>query len=365
MSRALRARFARGGGEADAGFSVEKTRLPRPAYLPHAGDFSSETNLLGKGTREVRPIYTLLLVTLLMAHLGAAQSTPDQQAPAPEKQPSPTGPTAFAQFAVNSTPLGAVAAWDFNLGYNFTSHIGADAGLPIYTVRSPFSLVTNKDWRYTTIIGTPYLDVRYTTTRYGLNVTSILTGAFGLNSTRTFSTGRTVADWYNHVDHQFKVTGSSLTFTPFLNFGGGNGSFDRVVMARPYNIARLYESLGFIGNGEVGGTIKLRRNYGIGGSAYAFQPVGPQKVFSRLVSPDSLLASNGSHGRYFDAAFETIGPSKIARDNGYSAWLEVTRFRNLSIEVSYTRSVHYAYDSAFIMLKYDLTSLLRNLTIGE
>jgi hypothetical protein len=93
--------------------------------------------------------------------------------------------------------------------------------------------------------------------------------------------------------------------------------------------------------------------------------MGPQKVFSRLVSPDSLLASDGAHDRYFDAAFETIGPSKIARDNGYSAWLEVTRFRNLSIEVAYTRSVHYAYDSAFIMLKYDLTSLLRNLTTGE
>jgi hypothetical protein len=322
--------------------------------------------LLEKGTREVRPIYTLLLVTLLTAHLGAAQSTPNPQAPAPEeKQLSPTGPTAFVQFAGNSTPLGAVTTWDFNLGYNFTPHIGADIGLPIYTVRSPFSIVTTADWRYTTIVGTPYVDVRYTTTRYGVNLTSILTGAIGLNSIRTFSTGRTVADWFNHFDREYQVIGSSLTFTPFLNFGGGNGSFDRVVMARPYNICRPYESLGFIGNGEVGGTIKLLQNYRIGGSAYAFAPAGPQKVFSRLVSPDSLLAGDGSHERYFDAAFETIGPSKIARDNGYSGWLEVTRFRNLSIEVGYTRSVHYAYDSAFVMLKYDLTSLLRNLTTGE
>ena len=345
--------------------ALRNPACPRSVDLPQAGDFSSERNLFGKGTREVRPIYTLVLVTLLMAHLGAAQSTPSPQAAAPEKQPSSTGPTAFAQFAVNSTPLGAVAAWDVNVGYNFTSHIGADAGLPIYTVRSPFSVVTNKDWRFTTIIGTPYLDVRYTTKRSGVNFTSILTGAFGVNSIRTFSTGRTVADWFNHVDHESQVIGSSLTFTPFLNFGGGNGSFDRVVMARPYNIARPYESLGFIGNGEVGGTIRLLHNYRIGGSAYAFAPAGPQKVFSRLVSPDSLLAGDGTHERYFDAAFETIGPSKIARDNGYSAWLEVTRFRNLSIEVAYTRSVHYAYDSAFIMLTYDLTSLLRNLTTGE
>jgi hypothetical protein len=315
----------------------------------------------------VRPIHTLLFVTLLLARLGAAQTTPTPQAATPEKekQSSPTGPTAFAQFAVNSTPLGAVAAWDFNLGYNLTRHISADFGLPFYTVRSPFSVYTNKDWRYTTIIGTPYVDVKYTTTRSGVNITSILTGAIGASGVRTYSTGRTVADWFNHFDHEYQVMGSTATFTPFLNVGAGNGSFDRAVMARPYNICRLYESFGFIGNGEVGGTIKLFHHYGIGGSAYVFMPGGPQKVYSRLVSPDSLLASDGHYERYFDAAFLTVGPSKIAKDNGYSAWLEVTRFRNLSIDVAYTRSVHYAFDSAFIMLKYDLTPLLRNLTIGE
>jgi hypothetical protein len=302
-----------------------------------------------------------------MARLGTAQSTPSPQAPAPdkEKQSSSTGPTAFAQLAVNSTPLGAVGAYDVNVGYNFTSHIGADLGLPTYTVRSPFSIVTNKDWRYTTIIGTPYVDVRYTTNRSGVNIMSILTGAIGVSGVRTYSTGRTVADWYNHFDHEYKVITSYASFTPFVNFGGGNGSFDRTLMARPYNICRLYESYGYIANGEIGGTIKLFHKYGIGSSAYAFAPMGPQKVYSRLVSPDSLLASDGHYERYFDKAFLTDGPSKIAKDNGFSGWLEVTRFRHLTIEVAYTRSVHNAYDSAFIMLKYDFTALLRNLTTGE
>jgi len=310
-----------------------------------------------------------------MAPLGAAQSTPDQKVPAGEKQPSPTGPTAFVQFVGNSTPMGAVTTWDLDFGYTLTSHIGMDVGWPLYVVRSPYSLVTDKDWRYTTIMGTPYLDVRYTTTRSGVNLTSILTGAFGMSSLRTFSTGRTVADWYNHVDHQYRVVRSSLTFTPFVNFGAANGSYDRMVMGSPYNLARPYETLGFLGNGEAGGSFKLLKHYSIGGSAYGVAAVGRQKVFSRTVNPDSLLGGNTTYNRYWNAYFETSsstfggtpggGPSYIARDNGYSGWLEVTRFRNLSIEVAYSRSVHYAYDSAFIILKYDLTSLLRNLTTGE
>jgi hypothetical protein len=320
----------------------------------------------------------------MLAHLGVAQSTPSPQASAPQTKFYSPGPTAFVQWAGSHSPLGAVTSLTEDLGYNFTSHIGADIGLPLYTTRTPFSIYTDKDWRYTTILGTPYIDVRYTTkTRSGVNLTTILTGAFGLDSIRTYSTGRTILDWYNHFDHEFKPLGPTLTYTPFLNFGAGNGTFDRAVMASPYSTCRPYETFGYIANGEFGGTFTYRRIYKLSGSVHALLPMGPQKVFSRLVSPDSLIAGDGSHDRFFDRFFETISPlaldylctptsaiycnttSVIARDNGFSTWLEVKRFRNFSIEVGYTRSVHYAYDSAFLMLTYDGTALLRNMTTGE
>jgi hypothetical protein len=102
--------------------------------------------------------------------------------------------------------------------------------------------------------------------------------------------------------------------------------------------------------------------------------MGPQKIYSRLVSPDSLLGSNGPYNRYWDAYFITGGdlvsttgggPSRITRDNGFGAYLTVSKWKNFTIELGDTRSVRYRYDAPFIMLRYNFTGLLRNLTVGE
>jgi len=341
---------------------------------------------LGKGTREVRPIHTLLLVACLsIAHLGAAQSTPDQGPPPTSKLGTSLGPTAFVQYGGNSFNMGAITALTVNVGYDFTSHIGGDIGLPLYSSRSPFSLVNDKDWRYTTVIGSPYIDLRYTTkTTSGVNMVSVLTLSGGTRSVRTYSTGRGIVDWYNHFDRSYELTVVPVVVTPFVNFGAATGTFDRAVLATPYNVARPYQTLGALGDGEAGASFTFRKRYKLNGSIYGLAPVGSQKVFSRLVAPDSLIAADDfsptsglpAHGRYWNDFYETGGavfgnteynggPARIARDNGYSAWLEVTRFKHVSIEIGYTRSVHYAYDSGFIMIKYDLSRFLRSVTTGE
>jgi hypothetical protein len=328
----------------------------------------------------VRPIYTFLIVAFLIAQTGMAQATPDQKPATPEKTTSSSdsaesvGPTAFVQFGGNGFNMGAVGTTTFDFGYKFNSHVSADIGLPLYTVRTPFSIVATKDWRYTTIIGAPYLDVRYDTKRNGTNITSILTGAAGFNMVKTFSNGRMTVDWFNHFDHPYQVLNYDVLFTPFLNFGGGTGTVDRQVMPRPYEMARPYETLGTIGNGEIGGAFTVHKVYRLEGSAYGLAPGGKQKVYSRLVSPDSLLGGDGHHNRYWDQYFETGGelvntlgggPSRIARDNGYGMDLEVTRFKNITVQLGYTRSVHYDYGSSFFMIRYNFTGILRNLTIGE
>jgi len=328
----------------------------------------------------VRLIYTFLLVAFLMAPIGMAQTTPDQKPAAPEKSASSseiadsTGPTAFVQIEGNHSELGTVLTYDFNIGYKWNSHVSTDIGIPLMSTRTPFSLITTRDWRDTTIIGTPYIDIRYDTKYNKTNITSILTGAIGFNMVKTYSDGRMTADWFNHLDRNYQILSYDAVFTPFLNFGAGTGTIDRQVMPRPYELARPYETLGNIGNGEVGGAITIKKVYKLEGSAYGLSPVGPQKVFSRLVSPDSVLGGDGHWGRFWDQFFESggalfntygAGPSRIARDNGYGAYLEVSRYKNVTVELGYTRSVHYGYGSAFLMMRYNFTGILRSLTVGE
>jgi len=325
----------------------------------------------------VKPIYTLLLVTLLMALPGGAQ-TPPPAAPAKptssSDNPNTAGPTAFVQVEGDHFNMGTVLTYDVDIGYKFNPHVSADFGLPLYSTRTPFSLISTRDWRDTTIIGAPYIDVRYDTKHGDTNITSILTGSMGFNMVKTYSDGRMAVDWFNHFDRNYQVMNYDARFMPFLNLGAGTGTVDRQVMPRPYELARPYETLGYIGNGEVGGEFTIHKLYKLGGSAYALAPVGPQKVYSRLVAPDSLIAGDGHHNRYWDEYFETggelvntygAGPSRIARDNGYSGWLDISRYRRLTIELAYTHSVHYEYGAAFIMLRYNLTGILRSLTTGE
>ena len=328
----------------------------------------------------MRLIYTFLLVIILMAQSGLAQSTPDQKSATPAKTASATdssessGPTAFAQVEGNHSNLGTVLTYDFNLGYKWNAHVSTDIGLPLYSTRTPFSIVTTHDWRDTMIIGAPYIDVRYDTQRNKTNITSILTGAGGFNMVKTYSNGRMTVDWFNHFDRNYQILNYDAIFTPFLNLGAGTGTVDRQVMPRPYELARPYETLGLIGNGEAGMAFTVRKNYRVEGSLYGLAPEGPQKIYSRLVSPDNLLGGDGHHSRFWDAYFETggqyqstygAGPSRLARDNGYGVYLSIRKFKNVTIDLGYTMSVHYDYGSSFIMLRYNFTGILRSLTIGE
>jgi hypothetical protein len=327
---------------------------------------------------KVKPIYTFLFVALLMTQLGMAQTAPDQKPAAPAKSASDSsetpGPTAFVQVEGNNFNMGAVATYDFNLGYRVNSHVSVDLGLPLYSTRTPFSIISKADYRYTTIIGAPYIDVRYDTKRGSTNITSILTASMGPSMEKTYSNGRVVADWFNHFDRNYQILSYDAAFQPFLNFGFGTGTVDRQVMPRPYELARPYETLGLIGNGEIGGAFTIKKFYRLEGSAYGLSPVGPQKVYSRLVAPDNLIGGDGHHNRFWDQYFETggeyvntfgSGPSRISRDNGFGMYLTVNKYKNITVELGYTRSVHYDYGSAFIMLRYNFTNILRNLTTGE
>jgi hypothetical protein len=309
----------------------------------------------GEGRDELKSLYATLVAILLLPLFCAAQNTPKGTSTSAEaQQEEDTGAIAFAQFQSSASRLGTVMNADFNLGYQLTPHVAVDIGLPVFFVRSPFSEVTTKDWRWTTLLGDIYLDARYATTRSGAKITSVLTGTIPVSSAvRVFSTGRPQVDWFNHVEKGYKQ------FTPFLNLGAGSGSVNRYLFPRPYSMARPYQTLGFVSDFEGGTDYQIRKGYKIGVSAYAIVPAGPQKMFSRLVAPDFALAGDAAHDRYFNNLFETIGKAKIGRDNGFSGWVEVAHFPHFTVQVGYTRSIHYANDTVTLMLNFNGSHLLR------
>jgi hypothetical protein len=304
----------------------------------------------------------LALPRSLKSQTSAAAST-STSAAASEQEPGtqPTGWAGFAQVQSSGANLGTGIIIDADVGYNFTEHFGGDVGVPIILTRSPFSPVSNHDYFWTGLLGEPYLDVRYTSIYHDLNYTSVLTGTIPASDQNSiFSTGRFGVDWFNHVDEPFGPV------TPFLNFGASNGAVNRFVMPRPYSSARLYESLGFLADVEGGAEYKrtsgIAKNIGIGASFYALVPAGPQKVFSRLVVPYSSLAGDGQHDRFFDSTFETKGPSKVARDNGYSAWIDLARWHSVDFQLGYTHSVHYSLDTYTLTITFDARALLTGLS---
>jgi hypothetical protein len=317
----------------------------------------------------VKRLSAVLLAVCLLPIFGAAQepapaTPPPESSQTTENPPQPENPpprenegfVAFVVLDSSATGLATVASATPDFGYNFTPHLIGEAGLPLIFTRNPFSKVITKDWRYVTLMADPYVDARYHTEKYGLRITSILTGTFPVaNSVRIWSTGRFGVDWFNHIERDFSPVQG------FLNFGVANGTVNRAILPRPYSEDRPYQTLGVIGDAEVGVEHRFFKRYTVGGSVYGLLPVGSQKVFSRLVAPDFPLASDGNHNRVFDAAFETKGPSQIARDNGYSGWVEVGHImKYATLQVSYTQSVHYHLGTATAMLKIDLSSLFRS-----
>jgi hypothetical protein len=314
---------------------------------------------------------------------------------------SPTGFIGFEQIQFSHSHVATVIIADTDVGYAFNEHISGDFGVPVFFTRSKYSPVSNHNYAWYALWGSPYIDIRYTNTYGGWKYTSVLTGTIPVsNQEQIYTTGRPGVDLYTHAERG-KIEG----VTPFINFGASNGTVDRFIMPRPYSEARPYQTLGALADGEVGAEYKVdygpAKGVGIGASMYGLLPVGPQKVFSRIVVPYSSLATgvypypNGEHYRYWSTLFETNMPiqvpgaqaltglqsgsydgctatnavitckalSSIARDNGYSIWIDASppRWKFFSLQLGYVRSIHYHLDTYTVTLNFDAKALARTL----
>ena len=270
-----------------------------------------------------------------------------------ESDDSSRGFTFYERFQGSVNTLGAVNQLDTSLGYNFNSHFGVDAGIPVYFVRPSISTMSTTGTSASNGIGNVYGQVRLTFANPILNYASTVTGTAPTGDKATgFSTGHATVDWSNSFDHGF----SSLT--PFATIGLANSVSDTMFFVRPYT------TYGLVTHVEGGARYRLTRILSVGASLYDIVPSGQQAVISRIVKANqgTVTSSRKNHGA-FETANVTTGSSDIAKDHGFSTWVQVQPVKTLSFYGGYSRSTQYSLNSVFYGVSLNLGSAIRSLGI--
>lgn len=288
-------------------------------------------------TERVSAISVLWLgATLALSPVIRAQSGED----------SSKGLTWYESVMGTSSSLGTVTRVDSTIGYNFNQHFGVDVGAPLLFVNA--SSTTATTYQSASGIGDVYTDLRFTLPNHAVNFISTIRATAPTGSTQNgFSTGRATADWNNHFDRTFGRT------TPFADVGIANTVPDTAYFVRPYT------TLGLEGHLLGGAALKLWRFLDARASAYAIEPTGQQKVFSKLLNRQSGTPGAGaSHGRPFQSSPETTGTADIARDHGFSVGLNASPTRVLDLAAGYTRSATYSLNTVYFGIGFNLARFL-------
>jgi hypothetical protein len=278
-------------------------------------------------------ISVLLIITMGLLPAARAQSSPD----------SGKGLIWYESLTGSSSSLGTVSRFDSTLDYNFNHHFSVDFGAPVLFAHASSSS-TATSLRSASGIGDIYTDVRLTIRNPLLNFVSNIRGTVPTGSTQNgFSSGRATADWSNHFDRAFGHV------TPFADLGVANTVPDNTYFVRPYT------TLGVTGHFDGGATIHILPLLNFRASAYAIEPSGQQKLFSRFLNRQVSGNPGAAHsGRLFQTSPETTGSADIARDHGFSLGFESSPFHLLDLTVGYTHSASFALNTVYFGLGFNL-----------
>ncbi len=277
-----------------------------------------------------RLISAPLLVAVVLASLASAQS------PAPAGLEE-KGFTSYVEFGGTSNADGQVYRLDSSVGYKFNQHFATDVGVPFYFVRASSSTGASGNG-----LGNPYLDLKFKELNPTLNFGSVLTGYAPVGDSKVgLSTGRATFDWSNRVDHSFG------SLTPFAVVGLSNTTLDTRLFIRPYT------TLGMNTHFEGGTSLDLGRFFSVGASCYDIVPFGDQTVFSK-VAGNPGMGQSSTHGRGIFSTQQTTGSADIAKDNGFSTWLDFTPKQYVDMELGYTRSMNYDLNSVSFTIGMNL-----------
>jgi hypothetical protein len=151
---------------------------------------------------------------------------------------------------------------------------------------------------------------------------------------------------------------------PFGSAGLANTISDTHFFNRPFT------SLGLVGHFEGGALFEPLEWLGVGGSGYAVTPTGEQKIYSRVIRRLSGTSNAGAgtnlgsgRGRIQNRVFESVSAATVteesARDHGFSGWIDLVPASNVIVQLGYSRSVSYDYNSFFFSARFDLASWIR------
>jgi hypothetical protein len=279
-----------------------------------------------------------------LAAAAAGQAAPSSPAQLQGFQP---GFTSYAEFTGSSNSLGNVFEMSPTVGYNLSNHFGVDVGVPMYFLQPSSSTGVGTS----TDLGNAFLDLRLKYNNPAANFSTMLTGyAPTGNKAHGLSTGRATFDWTNRFDRSFG------SWTPFLEAGVGNTIPDSEYFNRPY------ATLGFNTHFRGGASYDIWKFFSVGGAAYAIVPSGQQTIFSRFVPAGMSGPGSASGHGVFAVSHETTGSADIARDHGYSAWVDANPSSYLDLELAYTHSVDYSLNTVSFTVGVNVGALAKRKT---
>jgi hypothetical protein len=286
-------------------------------------------------------VVSWLLPFALLLSVGVTAVAQSTQTDNKTATPDERGWTSYVEFDGSHNSTGSVFSLTPSVGYDFSRHFGLTAGVPIYMVRGSTSTGSTDS----NGLGDPYLGLLFRFPNHVVNYRSTLIGGAPLGNTGLgLSTGRFTVDWNNRFDRSFG------RLTPFFDAGIGNSLRDTRFFQRPFT------TLGFVSHFEGGADVDVWKFFSAGGSLYAVEPSGQQKVFSKLV-PRGQVGSNGSHGRAFGVNHVTV-VADLVRDHGFSTWIDASPRRVLDLELAYSRSSDFDLNTVSFTVGVNVARLL-------
>jgi hypothetical protein len=266
-----------------------------------------------------------------------------------------TGFTSYVEFDGTTNSVGQEYILDSNVGYIFTKHFSMDVGVPFYFITTASSDTTGST--SASGIGNPLAGLRWRFPNDRLNFGTALTLSAPLgDKSLGVNTGHATFDWTNHFDHSFNRV------TPFMEAGFSNTTADSRLFIRPYT------SYGYNTHLRGGANVDVWRFISVGAAGYDIAPFGTQTITPRGHNSAANAGGGGSSGIGVGSAGlggghnsvptqTTTGTASIAKDYGYSAWLDASLNRYVDAEVGYTRSAPFDLNTVSFSLGFNVGRL--------
>ena len=273
----------------------------------------------------------------------------------------------FSQrFQGSSNYAGVVLKTNSTATYSFNQHLKTYAGFPVYLTRESAS-----NARFVNGVGNVYAGFLVTADNSAIHYTSDLVGTAPTGDrSRGFSTGHATVDWTNTFSHTFNAV------TPYASIGLANTISDTSFFVRPFS------SKGIVSHFESGAIANVTPHVSVGASGYAVRAAGEQQIISKLdeqpaqgttstsqqSSPSGVISTlanklgvgnsgsgstatgsnaGGNGNGLIVTQQEIIGPAALGNDHGFSTWLTVRPSRTTDLQIGYSRSMAFQYNSLF------------------